>query len=374
MLSLISYAVFSENTDVLLDEEKADKIYNLSVKYDLAQIVSFALESKGLLEKTGLSEKFKRAEFIAINRRERLSYEEKVVSDLFEREGIDFILLKGASYCELYPKRYFRTGCDVDVLVKEADVIRAKDALIKKGYKFINYGRHDMSLTAPSGVVMELHFATVEKGRANRAYEQLVNIWNKAHPVTAHKYALDGDMQYFYHIAHMAKHFEAGGTGVRPFIDLILLRQKTDCTGADEMLEKAGLKKFESVLLNLAEAWFFGGAKSELSEKTEDFILAGGKYGSLKQGVAIQNAKRGGKIRYILRRMFLPYSEMKNYFPVLKKHKWLLPFCYPVRWIKALFGGRRKKAMKEFLAVKNVDKQSTKKAVELLDELGLNEK
>ena len=51
------------------------------------------------------------------------------------------------------------------------------------------------------------------------------------------------EMFYFYHIAHMAKHFEEGGCGIRPFIDLWTLDniKDVDHDKRDELLSRGNL-------------------------------------------------------------------------------------------------------------------------------------
>ena len=64
-------------------------------------------------------------------------------------------------------------------------------------------------------------------------------------------------MFYFYHVAHMAKHFEIGGCGVRPFLDSYLLlyyaqyRTESCC----QLLRKGGLLTFAKAV----KIWRVGG-------------------------------------------------------------------------------------------------------------------
>ena len=58
----------------------------------------------------------------------------------------------------------------------------------------------------------------------------LAQIWDTA--VSAgpgsHRLLLADEMFYFYHIAHMVKHFEVGGCGIRPFLDLWIMNHRME--------------------------------------------------------------------------------------------------------------------------------------------------
>ena len=72
-------------------------------------------------------------------------------------------------------------------------------------------------------------------------------------------------------------------------------------------------------------------------------------------------------------RIFMPYRELKTYYPILKKHPILLPFCEVHRWFAILFSDRRKNAIKEFEHSANLSDEKKEEVQKLLKNLGLKQ-
>jgi len=170
----------------------------------------------------------------------------------------------------------------------------------------------------------------------------LSRVWEFATPAGqgAYRHVLADEMLYFYHIAHMAKHFVHGGCGVRPFLDLSLL----DRAGSeaeqrrDALLTEGGLLRFAQSMRAVAAYWFANGAQTPLCLEVERFILSGGSYGTRQNSVKMRRAvHRKGKLSFLLSRIFLPYSTIKYMYPVLQRHRWLTPFFEVRRWFSLLF-------------------------------------
>ena len=76
-------------------------------------------------------------------------------------------------------------------------------------------------------------------------------------------------------------------------------------------------------------------------------MLKGGMYGTLNQGVLAEQVSIGGRVNYLIKRIFLPYEQMRIRYPVLKKHRWLTPIYEVRRWFELLFGKRLGVAVKQ---------------------------
>ena len=128
------------------------------------------------------------------------------------------------------------------------------------------------------------------------------------------------EMFYFYHIAHMAKHFEEGGCGIRPFIDLWTLDniKDVDHDKRDELLSQGNLLKFAEVARMLSRVWFENNEHTEITKKMERYILRGGIYGTNENRIAVQQQKRGGRLKYALSKIFIPYDNIKFHYPIYK--------------------------------------------------------
>ena len=103
----------------------------------------------------------------------------------------------------------------------------------------------------------------------------------------------------------------------------------------------------------------------------EEFVLAGGVYGSEKNRIAVGQAREGGKLRYALSRIFLPYHTLKFHYPSLQKHKWLFPFFQVRRWGKLIFLGGARRSAKELQESSQIDTNVTNELRQHIADLGL---
>ena len=312
----------------------------------------------------------------AIYRYQRLNYEYERTLRVLAEEKIAFMPLKGSVMRRYYPEAWMRTSCDADILVHKEDLDRAVAALEERlSYVAAERGTHDIALDTPNGSHIELHFDLIEEGRANEAIEILSKVWENAtpSPTCAYFYEMSDAFFYLYHVAHMAKHFETGGCGIRPFIDLMILDRlpSADREGRDKLLSEAGLLKFAEAARRLSELWLGEGDADELTVSLEEFILSGGVYGTTQNRVAIQQKKRGGRFGYLISRIFVPTSKLKRYYPVLERHPWLMPFMQVRRWFMLLRPDVRKMARAELQTNTSLDGDVAKNMKAFLADIGL---
>ena len=186
-------------------------------------------------------------------------------------------------------------------------------------------------------------------------------------------YCLSDAMFYFYHIAHMAKHLEEGGCGIRTFLDLWIIDRlpESDRKGRDTLLSRGGLLTFAEAARHLSEVWFFGAEGNALSRGLERFVLGGGAFGSVEHSVAVKQTKKGGKLGYAIARIFPPYEKMKFRYPVLERKKWLLPVYHAVRWLSILHKGNGLQSLQELETNASMSENVVKSTAELMMQLGL---
>ena len=293
-----------------LSAEELGRLFALAKEHDVEHLLALGLTQNGFRG----SERLTKSIYTAVYRAEQRERDLACVKTALSTAQIPFIPLKGAVLCYYYPEAYMRTSCDIDVLVRREDVGRASAVLVDSlGYKEGGRSAHDVSLISPEGNHIELHFDLIEEGRANNAIAMLSTAWDHAKPQNdGYCYELSDAFFYFYHVAHMAKHFEVGGCGVRPFIDLFILDQQAgaEVSERDALLQKGGLLQFANVARALSTVWFGDRAHDAVTQSLETFILHGGVYGRADNRVLIQQKKRGGKLGYLLSRMFLPYDRL----------------------------------------------------------------
>ncbi len=358
-----------------ITNEKWKLLYKLSVKQDIAALVSFGLEKVGFLnENNPLFKSFNDETVKALYRYEMQNYDLEWLIEALEVNKIPFIPLKGAEIRKLYYKPYLRTSSDIDILIEKKFLDEIEVLLTKNGYKKTAQNAHEQSFISPSGTNVEFHYELIEKGWAKDANKILNNPFKNAEKCEGYDYKmkLHSDIFYFYHVAHIAKHFEEGGCGVRPFIDLYLLDKKIPPSARiDELLDGGGLLKFYKVIKAVNGMWFDGLEKNDFLSEVTRFVFSGGVYGSAEKMALITQQKKGGKGRYIFFKIFPPYESLKYVFPIIQKHKWLTPFMYVARWFKLIFKGRAKNSVKEIKYTASITSEETKEIKDFFENIGL---
>lgn len=373
--SVICGETVSEEIKTACTPQLLEDVYTLASKHDLVHLVGQAVSKLDLPDSEILA-KSKQTAMQAVFRHMQQEHAYQQVCQALEDAQIPFIPLKGAVLRAYYPEPWMRTSCDVDILVKEAQLDAAAKMLTETlEYRFAGKSSHDMSFFSPQGVHIELHFDLVEDGRANASSRVLSRVWEDAKPRQGYSfwYEMSDALFYFYHIAHMAKHFETGGCGIRPFIDLWLLGHVVteDRIGRDALLRSGELLQFAQAARKLSRVWFCGEAEDPVSGRLQSFLLHGGVYGSVDNRVALQQDSKGGKWFYLLSRIFAPYNKLKSYYPVLEKHRWLMPVMQVRRWFMLLRPDVARRAKRE-IAVNNKAEQCGTDAVgSLLNDLGI---
>lgn len=371
-----------QNNKIVLPDTSArflSALYGVSKQHDIAHLVGDALIKNALIENDDVKSHFQNQTVMAVYRYENLNYELGRICEILEKSEIPFIPLKGAVIRQFYPEPWMRTSCDIDILVHEEDLDRATFVLKEKlGYTYERKekGSHDIQMYSPSGFHLELHYTLIEEGRLSKADKILSKIWDytKDRKGSFQKRFSD-EAFYFYHIAHMAKHFVDGGCGIKPFVDLWILNHSKEILfekeKRNELLLKGGLLKFAKEAKTLSEVWIEGVEHTETTKRMEKYVLQGGVYGTTQNRVVVQQAKSGSKFKYTISRIWLPYDTLKFLYPVLQKHKWLFPFCQVRRWFRLLFKGGFKRSVNELSISGSVTKEQRKEISSFLSELGL---
>ena len=381
LMALLRYAVCGTapaDSVVASAAAELEPLYQIAAHHDVAHLLSDALWKCGAFSGRAQDvtvQKLQRSQMAAIYRHEQLNAAFSTFASAMEAVQIPYLPLKGTVLCDLWPEPWMRTRCDMDILVHEADLPRVVGCLTETcGYQRKGRSAHDELLLSPEGIHLELHFNTIEQGRAGKSGDVLCEIWQHAQPVgNTTQYALDSDFFYFYHIAHMAKHFEDGGCGIRPFFDLWLLNHKVDCDakGRDALLQRGGLLKFATACTQLSEVWLSNAAPTELSATLQRFILTGGVYGNLDNMVAVQRQQEGGALGYVGARLFWPYHRMRDKYPILRRRPYLLPVMHLRRFFEMVSDGRIHRTTRELKLNRSVSPGRQQEINALLDQLEL---
>ena len=325
-----------------LEEEAWRRVCALAKAHDLSLPVFEGLSGTPLPD--GVTQTFLRHSAATVSRFYAQEAAAKRLYAAFAENGVDYMPLKGSLLRELYPVPEWRTGRDVDVLIRPAALERARAVAIEVLQPVkVTEGYHDVGLETADGARIELHFALFngDEGFGDLLCDPF------AHAVAnGHCYRQTDAALYAYHVAHMAKHFRHGGCGLRAFLDLSLLCRRMSeeaMAQASKLLTTAGLAGFERAVRRLAAVLFEGAQGDEETRRLARFVAENKAFGSVRSQAAAGH--RAGK-HSLLSRIFPPYRIMSRLYPVLRKCPLLLPCCWVLRGFRIF----SKKERARFLA------------------------
>lgn len=369
--------VLREDTEkeiISLDRDSWGELFKLSKKHDLAHLIGYALKVSENKIDEDIQKAFEQVMNMAAFRYVKISYDLEAMSNALEKAQIRFIPLKGSVIRKYYKEPWLRTSCDIDILISDSDVEKAKKVFAEElNYTYVSEWNYEVSFYTPAKTHIELHHVLNDE---NKSIDRVLSaVWDRSAPIPncSFHYEMSDEMYYFYHIAHMAKHFVNGGCGIRPFIDIWVLNHNCEFERQKRyaLLDEAGLLQFAKVAEQLSEVWIGNESHTPLSEQLEQFILSGGTYGTVETRVAVQQAITGGKFSYIMSRIFLPYDQLKLTYPNLETRKWLFPFYQIKRWFRLFGKGKLKKSMQEAKTTSSVTTEEQDQTTRLLRELGI---
>ena len=378
MMDLIASEVCGRPLDLPpLPEETAAELYRLSAAHDMAHLTGSALLRRGLLPAGRIRDAFEKQVMLAVYRCETQRGELTRLRDALHAAGVPFLPLKGAVLRTLYPEPWMRTSCDIDILVPEEQAADTARLLSEQlDYTVGARSTHDIGLTAPCGVHLELHFTLLEEGRIVSAAPLLTAVWSYASPLEGTcEYVLSDGMFCLYHMAHMAKHVLNGGCGVRPFLDLWLLEHRVsfDAAARDALLAQAGLTAFAAQARHLSEVWFGGATHNDVTRDMERYLLTGGVYGSAENLMNMQQLRQGGRARYVLSRVWMPYASLCCKYPSLEGRPALTPLYQLRRWGHLLLSSAdTKRSLHELQLAASTTEDSRARTLDLLNRLELD--
>ena len=379
LVQLIRYEIAMPGIDdSCLDsvsEELLIELFTMAKKHGLAALVGHALQEQHLLERNQADALFSQEILNTIYHYEKKKYVYQIVCETLEKGQISYIPLKGVRLWHYYPEPWMRTSCDIDILVRKEEIHVAENLLTSVlGFVKSSESAYDTSLFSPDGIHIEFHHSLMEHGRARWSSQVLDQVWEYASPVRSgsYEYKMEDAMLYFYHIAHMAKHFESGGCGIKLFLDLwFMMEHINQRSRIDEFLKNSGLVAFENAMCQLCQVWFSGKEHDRDTLKLEKFVLDSGAYGTREHLYLANQRKYRGKFRYLFSRIFLPYEKLKYRYPSVKRWPILTPIFAIFRLLQFLFG-RKRTFMREYLGVLKNDLVDKAESIDnILDFVGL---
>lgn len=363
--------------ELSLTSEDIRALLEMAKKHSLTHLVSDALKRTQKTEDTALLSLLNSNVYSAVIRHQVLDDELKRIASVLDRHQIPYIPLKGSVLCEDYPKPWMRSRRDIDILVSAESHQKACDALCEElKYVFYRENKNDRVFTTPEKLTVEVHHHLISDEYIPQSMSFLDSVWKKSVPVSAESfcYRMDSDMYVYHHIAHMAKHCLAGGCGIRPVLDLWIISKNRDYMSKElrRWLNESGLLVFAESMDELCKVWFCNKPHTKATLAIQEFVAVGGEMGNENFCHFRRMKKKGGKIGYFLSRIFLPYDEIKEQYPIVEKHKFLIAFCQFHRLFSFVFGKKRKVMKSEVKKVNTVSQTDNKIIFNAWKHLGID--
>ena len=379
LLELIDFALADGTAPEIETEEVWENIYRLSQFHKIQSLIFHAVQKlpKEQRPPESILKKIQQAGSLEIARDMVQKAAQMELLTAFEKAGIAVLPLKGFLIKQFYPDTSMRMMADLDILFPVEKEKETEGVLTALGYVCEHKDSHHSVYMRHPFMNIEMHYNMIGNDSLLDAYYD--NIWERLElePGMSYIYRLKWEDFYIFMIAHLAKHFQSGGSGIRSVIDvqqfLDKMEEKLDWKYINEELRKIELTQFEQHMKNLTAIWFGGEKETEFYAQLREFIQNSGIYGTL-ENLGVQRAVRAGrkgwkgKMQMWLNVIFLPYKEMKMQYPYLLKCPVLLPIAWIQRFFRIIFL-RRKKA-KRILSSMNAERDVVKAHQELFEKLG----
>lgn len=288
----------------------------------------------------------------------QLLYNEKQMTEVnriyeaFDKNGIDYMPVKGCNIKNLYPNQEMRPMSDADILIKKDQYADAERVMQEIGFKFEREGDHDLSWNSDN-LHVELHHMLILN--YNNAYEQYFGSgWNLAYKSCNHRWFMRPEDEFVYLFIHFTKHYRIGGVGCRHVLDLwVYLKShpKLDMDYISSVMRNLSVSEFYNNIISLIDYWFINkdgvtGTDTLHNDKIEfisDFIMASGNWGTYEnkiKAMGVMNAQISGSVKkgrvQAIRKAFFPdLADLRMRYGILKKIPVLLPVMWVYRWFDA---------------------------------------
>lgn len=286
---------------------------------------------------------------------------------ILEQAGMPHMALKGAYLAwHVYPHPALRPLRDLDILVPRADALRAYQIFLDGGFSRIDkYGyegtpeiamdlaQHLPPLRSASGrVSVELHTRVFHINEDHRDHPDLSDepgFWKGAtQAAVAHQAMLfEAPTHLLLHLIVHAiyDHEFTNGPLVLSDLAFLLRKQTIDWPLFWSLAERLGYVPGCCLTLQLVEHywgalpldWCGHGARQAPAaadlEEVAVFMLRDfdGRDEVIIQAALEEQGTRVGRIRYLLRKVFISKERMASLFPV-RPDDWRIYLYYPVRW------------------------------------------
>ena len=310
------------------------QLLSMSKFHGVANIVCYSIEKLDKKPPEDLMNKWKEIKNVEILKDIKQRVEIENINEMFEKNKIRAMILKGAITKYFYPQTDMRVMSDIDIQIDEENADKVKNLMTELGYVCSEYeSSHHDTYNKPY-VSIEIHRSMMPytEKKLQKYYQ---DVFKKSVNYENYKYIYKMNMEeyYIFFIAHFYKHYYSGGSGIRYIADTYFINQHDiDYKYVKKVLCELGMYEFERDIYKLSQIWFEGLQSNTHFDDMTRYIMSSGAYGTMQNKIN-NDMKRNGKMGLIIRSIFVPYMSMCGKYPVLRK----MPFLLPVMWIYRVF-------------------------------------
>ena len=358
VLSLYRMAITGRGQEIRIPENISwDMVYGICLEQMIGATVFPALEKAHCPRR--IREKFRHLNQQILHRWLIFNAEREAIYKDLDAQNMPHMSLKGILYAPLYPTAGVREMADNDIMIRKEDADKLEQYMTQRGYRSKPGWVHTSYYKKPF-LNFELHTELFNDREIEAGF---ADVWERATRKNEDscEFLMSDEDVYLHMVAHFHKHYSKGGTGLRAFADLYLLRKQDktyDLDYIDRKLKLMGLREFADFFERTTYALFEGDI-SAIEEETLRRILENGAFGTVEHRA--RNAiKKYGVGKYFWSRVFLPYPNMCRDYPCLIKLPVLLPVFWVVRWAGPLFNRNKWFRLKAELKAMTKNKKKTK--------------
>lgn len=345
LLLLIKSAI-TDKAESLPESYSLEDIFKYAQKRHLIPLVYTGAIRCGISKQDPIMLKMLQYAFRYIISSEKQMAELTRLLDAFDKNGIDYLPIKGSHLKHLYPKPELRIMGDADILIRVEQYEKIVSILKELEFIHVNDCDHHFAWHT-SSLTLELHQKLVSSvlTNYNHYYE---DSWRFASLVSGTRYEFrSSEDEFVYIFAHFAKHYILGGIGCRHLIDLWVFRRcypDMDETYILSQLKELQLVDFYKNILKVIQVWFENDTLDEKAAFISEFIFASGNWGSAKthalstsvKSMQIAKSRRFYKIHKLIGMVFPKKEGLALRYPWLRRHPHFYLFFYPIRIVDTI--------------------------------------
>ncbi len=300
-------------------------------------------------------------------------------ASLLEKNGVDFIAVKGIVVSDYYPVPEYRTSGDFDLIVSDKDIEKVNEIFKSDSNISVRTFNAGTIISEVLDYPCEIHDSADVK---NKYFENIFDMKREGrHELLRYDHLL-------YVLCHLIKHLSYRGAGIRMLTDVdVMIRNIVDF---DEgyfysLCREAGVQKSAKLLLSLSAKWFKTPLKDiteldeDITDKLARVLVNGGSFGDELSAIPAnymrnQPLSRGeltfaGKLRVAFKMAFPGKTHLKKLYRYYEKHTVLYPVAVLNRLADAVFSKRgiSRKALSQL----HSGSASSALQLEVLDELDI---